>query len=189
MKMKDFAGSGVDQRQVPQKCFRENPRKVSSFRIKLTEQTVAVFVGSFLPSTIRIGEVNVAVQFFLNSLPVGKLGAAVAGNRLYQLIRKCGKHFHESSSHSIRFSVRYFHRQIQACFALGKSSKARFAFPLSAHNRVRFPMSGFFSGINTFVAFSDRLPGIEFTAFFFVQMTFPFAAKDFQIAIQKIFLI
>ena len=62
--------------------------EVSAFGIKLPEQTIEVFVCAFLPGTIRVGKIDLAMQSFFNAAPVGKLRAPVAGNGLDQLRRE-----------------------------------------------------------------------------------------------------
>ena len=61
--------------------------QVSPLRQVLPKQTVGVFIGTTLPRTLRIAEVNVDVGRQRQAPMVRKLLAAVPGQRLIQLIR------------------------------------------------------------------------------------------------------
>ena len=61
--------------------------QVSSLRQVLPQQTVGVLIGTTLPRTLRIAEVNVDVGRQRQAPMVRKLLAAVPGQRLIQLIR------------------------------------------------------------------------------------------------------
>ena len=52
--------------------------------IKLPKQTVQIFNCAFLPGAIRVGKVDLAMQPFFHTAPVGKLRTPVAGNGLDQ---------------------------------------------------------------------------------------------------------
>ena len=56
--------------------------------IKLPKQTVQIFNCAFLPGAIRVGKVDLAMQPFFHTAPVGKLRTPVAGNGLDQLRRE-----------------------------------------------------------------------------------------------------
>ena len=61
--------------------------QVSPLRQVLPKQTVGVFIGTTLPRTLRIAEVNVDVGRQRQAPMLRKLLAAVPGQRLIQLIR------------------------------------------------------------------------------------------------------
>ena len=62
-------------------------RQVRSLGEVLSEQTICIFVGSPLPGTLWIAEVNIDVSRQREAFVIGKLLAAVPGQRLVQLPR------------------------------------------------------------------------------------------------------
>ena len=56
--------------------------------IKLPKQTVQIFNCAFLPGAIRVGKVDLAMQPFFHTAPVGEPRTPVAGNGLDQLRRE-----------------------------------------------------------------------------------------------------
>src|SRR5216683_7902215 len=74
-------------------------REVGSLRKVLSQQTIGVLIGTALPRTLRIAEVDVDVGRQGKSSMVGKFFAAVPGQGFIQLIRQspglldeCGDH-------------------------------------------------------------------------------------------------
>src|ERR1022692_2597481 len=63
-------------------------RQVGSLRKVLSQQTIGVLVGTALPRTLRIAEVNVDVGRQRKSSMIRKLLAPVPGQRLIQLTRQ-----------------------------------------------------------------------------------------------------
>src|SRR5450759_4773773 len=63
-------------------------RQVSSLRKVLSQQTIGVLVGTALPRTLRIAEVNVDIGRQRKSSMIRKLLAPVPGQRLIQLTRQ-----------------------------------------------------------------------------------------------------
>src|SRR6478735_5178464 len=61
--------------------------QVSPLRQVLPQQTVGVLIGTTLPRTLRIAEVNVDIGCQRQAPMIRKLLAAVPGQRLIQLIR------------------------------------------------------------------------------------------------------
>ena len=70
------------------KCGRNNTGKVPAAGIKLPKQTVQIFNVAFLPGAIRVGKVDLAMQPFFHTAPVGKPRTPVAGNGLAEC-RSC----------------------------------------------------------------------------------------------------
>src|SRR5712664_3885841 len=62
-------------------------REVGSLRKVLSQQTIGVLIGTALPRTLRIAEVDVDVGRQGKSSMVGKFFAAVPGQGFIQLIR------------------------------------------------------------------------------------------------------
>ena len=54
------------------KCGRNNTGKVPAAGIKLPKQTVQIFNVAFLPGAIRVGKVDLAMQPFFHTAPVGE---------------------------------------------------------------------------------------------------------------------
>ena len=67
--------------------------------IKLPKQTVQIFNCAFLPGAIRVGKVDLAMQPFFHTVPVGELRTPVAGNGLDQSREKA------DSAATIAFSI------------------------------------------------------------------------------------
>ena len=71
MEVQNFARPGVDQRQVSFWGGRSDTGKIPAIGVNLLKQAVAVLSRSFLPFAIGIGKIELAVQPFLDSAPVG----------------------------------------------------------------------------------------------------------------------
>ena len=59
--------------------------------IKLPKQTVQIFNCAFLPGAIRVGKVDLAMQPFFHTAPVGKLRTPSTSNGLDQLRGKADR--------------------------------------------------------------------------------------------------
>ena len=64
-----------------------NVREIHPFREVLSEQAVGVFVGTPLPGTLWITEVNLDVGRQCETLVIGHLLAAIPGERLVEFPR------------------------------------------------------------------------------------------------------
>ena len=168
---------------------RGNTGKVPASGIKLPKQTVQIFNCAFLPGAIRVGKVDLAMQPFFHTAPVGELRTPVAGNGLDQSRGKGRQCSNNSVFHCLGFSARHLHGNVKPSFALCQSGKAGFAFALAAHCRIRFPVTGFLTAVYRLVSFSNRLPFAVFPPCFFRSMALPFAPQHFQAAVYQIFFI
>ena len=129
------------------------------------------------------------MQPLLNTAPVGKLCAPVAGNGFDQLCRECRQRSDNGVFHGFRSPVRHLHCNVKPGLALRQGSKAGFAFALAAHHRIRFPVPGFLAAVYRLVPFADRLPLAVFAPRFFHSVALPLAAQYFQIAVYQVFLV
>ena len=103
----------------------------------------------------------------VNSLPIGKLRAAITSNGFYKLTRELRKHLDDSGSHCISLSIRHLQSHIESCFAFYKSSKASLALSLTTYYGICFPMSGFFAFIDLFFALTNGFSEVILTPCFF----------------------
>ena len=171
---------GVDQRQVLFQGRWTDPRKIPAFRVKLSQQSVQVFVRPFLPCAVRIGEIHIALQRFLYLSPTGELAPSVAGDRLYRFFRELGKRIYDRFRHRFSLPVRDLHGDIVSRLSLRERGKTRLAFPLSRHHRVRFPMPEFFAVIYAFIPFAYAFPRREPSAVPQPLPRFSFPAQVFK---------
>ena len=157
--------------------------------IKLPKQTVQILVCTFLPGAIRVGKVDLAMQPFFHTAPVGKLRTPSTSNGLDQLRREGRQCSNNSVFHCLGFSARYLHGNVKPSLALCQSGKAGFAFALAAHCRICFPVTGFLTAVYRLASFSNRLPFAVFPPCFFRFMALPFAPQHFQAAVYQMFFI
>ena len=162
---------------------RGNTGKVPASGIKLPKQTVQILVCTFLPGAIRVSKVDLAMQPFFHTAPVGKLRTPSTSNGLDQLRGKGRQCSNNSGFHCLGFSARYLHGNVKPSFALCQSGKAGFAFALADHCRIRFPVTGFLTAVYRLASFSNRLPFAVFPSCFFRSMALSFAPQHFQAAI------
>ena len=163
--------------------------KIPAFRIELPEQAVEILVCAFLPGAIGVGKIDLAVQPFLNSAPVGKFSSTVAGDRLDQLGREGRQRRDNCVLHGLRPSVRHLHGNVKPSLALRQGGETGFAFALAAHHRIRFPVSGFLAAVYRLVPLTDRLSLTVFPSRFFRSMALSLAAQYLQIAVYQVFLV
>ena len=105
---KNNAGITFEMLQILSCLWHEQgiTQQVLAERTKLPEQAVQILVCTFLPGTIWVGKIDLAMQSFFNAAPVGKLRAPVAGNGLDQLRRESGQCSDNGVLHGLRPSVR-----------------------------------------------------------------------------------
>src|SRR5665647_1360583 len=85
-------------------------RQVSSLRKVLSQQTIGVLVGTALPRTLRIAEVNVDVGRQRKSSMIRKLLAPVPGQRLIQLTRQHFRLLDERGNNRLGVLIGYLHQ-------------------------------------------------------------------------------
>src|SRR5665647_659214 len=92
-------------------------RQVSSLRKVLSQQTIGVLVGTALPRTLRIAEVNVDVGRQRKSSMIRKLLAPIPGQRLIQLTRQHFRLLDERGNDRLRVLIVSNRIQLRPPFA------------------------------------------------------------------------
>ena len=132
---------------------------------------------------LRVCKIDITVQPFFNSAPVGKFRAPVTSNGLDQLGREGRKHRNNRILHGFSLAVRNFNCNVKACLTFRQGSEAGLALALAAHDRIRFPVPGFFPAVHGFVPFANRLALTVFSSRFLTPVAFSLAPQYFQVPV------
>src|ERR1035441_3088312 len=118
-------------------------RQVSSLRKVLSQQTIGVLVGTALPRTLRIAEVNVAVGRQRKSSMTRKLLAPVPGQRLIQLTRQHFRLLDERGDDRLRVLIGHLRQEdaTRMTFDQGRDVAVprpgqEIAFPMTRHRPI-----------------------------------------------------
>ena len=155
--------------------WREQHGEGSCPWIKLPEQAVQILVCTFLPGTIWVGKIDLAMQSFFNAAPVGKLRAPVAGNSLDQLRRKAG----QCSDNGVLMMVSAvgptssWQCKTESCAPPG--GKAGF-FCLATHHCIRFPNARLLTAVYDLSLLRSTFPYCISLAFLSLRSSFPCGA-------------
>ncbi len=166
------------------------PGKVPALGIKLPEQAVQILVCTFLPGTIWVGKIDLAMQSFFNAAPVGKLRAPVAVMVLTSCGGKAGtmqRQWRSPWSPPVG-PTSSWQCKTESCAPPGWQSRLYFCpghSPLYPLPNARLPHGC----IPTCPSCGSTFPLLYFPRVSFAPWLFPLSRQYFQVPIYQVFLV